>query len=70
MSNQVKLPQLMPLLDWGRARFTKPPCEETLYRKYAKEPYVVRRGGRLWVDIELEARLTGNPLVDKVLASG
>lgn len=60
----------MPILDWARLRFTKPPSVRTLYGpKYASEPYVVRRGGRVYVDIELEAKVTGNPLVDKVLAN-
>lgn len=67
----MSLPKLMPIVDWARARFTKPPCEKTLYGPtYANEPYVVRRGGRVYVDIELEAKLTGNPMVDKVLANG
>jgi hypothetical protein len=70
MDRIMNLPKLMPLLDWAKARFTKPPCEKTLYKEYTNEPYVVRRGGRWWVDIELEAKLTGNPLVDKVLTNG
>lgn len=62
--------KLMPIKKWAEARFTDPPSERTLYGRYAHEPYVVRRGGRLYVDLELESKLTGNPLVDKVLLNG
>lgn len=59
--------KLMSLHEWAKIRFLKPPSRPTLYKIAEQEPYCLRRGGRWYVDIEMEKRYTGVELVDKVL---
>lgn len=62
------IPQLMPLSDWARARFKRPPTHRTLLEWCRNGDIPAKKIGGLWyVEAAREAQETGDPLVDDVL---
>lgn len=62
--------KLLKLYEWRKRRFDEPRPSLRACQKWASEGQIVgaRKYGALWfVDPELEAKTTGNPLVDRVL---
>ncbi|UYG08396.1 excisionase [Halomonas sp. M4R1S46] len=61
--------KLMSLEEWRKARFAGEPPAMSTIRKWCREGHVPSKkiGGSWFIDLDAEARQTGNPLADAVL---
>lgn len=64
----MALPKLMPLAEWSRERFQRPPARGTLMKMIdLGEIPAKKMGGRWYIEVEKELKSTNDPLVDNVL---
>lgn len=66
----MKMPKLMLLSDWSKARFLKPPARKTMLG-WCENGHVPAKkiGGQWYIEAERELTETGDPLVDEILRS-
>ena len=62
------IPQLMPLMEYAKCRFTTPPSRNTLYKWCENGDLPAKKvGGQWFVDLAFEQNDTGNSLANDVI---